>query len=145
MKKEVYFKVGDKVTCLLYGHGIVEKVIEESDCVYVVTVLFSNYNNETYTFDGRFRGDSNIVLFQGHLDVTNKLPQNKPLSIFQDGELVWINTNHKVQGGWIPAYVEIDKDKRVYFRSTCLQYLYWEYEVKEVSKFEDCPLPLSRT
>ena len=110
-----------------------------------VTVLFSNYNNETYTFDGRFRGDSNIVLFQGHLNLMDNLPQNKPSHDFKDGELVWLNTNHNVQNPWVTAYTEIDEKGRIYFRVTFSQVLYWESQVKEVRKFEDCPLPLSRT
>ena len=66
---EQFFKVGDKVTCIVKGHGIVEEIVD--DLTYPIFVRFCNssFINEPYTYDGRFLNTANITLLQGHVNL----------------------------------------------------------------------------
>jgi len=87
---ENYFKVGDKVTCLLFGKGVVDSV---STTIlgynYPVTVHFDEAGCVCYTADGRYHTYSNVTLFQEGLEIPT-LPVNKPIVSFEKGELVWV-------------------------------------------------------
>lgn len=48
---ETVFKIGDKVYCVVNGHGIVKKVMSDNN--YPVYVKFENDSSNQYTFDGR--------------------------------------------------------------------------------------------
>ncbi len=73
--KEIYFQVDDKVTCFIFGKGIVKSV--NPNCHYPIAVDFGNNSVRCYTHDGRYTNDKNITLFQGHIDIV--LPINKPI------------------------------------------------------------------
>ena len=53
---ETVFKVGDKVYCVVNGHGFVKEIKCKAD--YPVYVKFTNDDSEQYTYDGRLYEDS---------------------------------------------------------------------------------------
>lgn len=85
-KKEVYFEVGDLVTCSAYGHG---KVVEnDGNPFYPVTVEFiSDFGIRGYTFDGRLIRDGKRTLHQGHIEI--KEHQLIPKGKFKIGDVVF--------------------------------------------------------
>ena len=67
------FKVGQKVWCLIYGQGVVTKV--DDVCYAEMYSVFAKFQKEdehnvTYTADGRFHNQGNIVLFPHPVEVT---------------------------------------------------------------------------
>lgn len=71
------FKVGDPVTCLLYGKGTVTHV--ESYGAYPITALFENNGVRCYTKDGKhISGQERAVLFHGHYKLTIELTVDEP-------------------------------------------------------------------
>jgi len=84
MEKQ-YFKVGDKVTCPVYGKGIVSSIDGNID--NPVKVIFENQMQVYYFFDGRFNKNSNRILRQGHIDIPE--PELKEIVTFEKGEIVW--------------------------------------------------------
>lgn len=89
MQKEIYFQVGDKVTCLLYGKGIVVNPKEKHGS-YCLKVKFQDEIVKSYTYDGRYLLNQKPCLFQGHIDIN--LPTNKPIYQFKKGDLVWVKS-----------------------------------------------------
>ena len=83
-RKSSNFKVGDPVTCIKHGRGIVESVINSDDKTYTVTVHFVG-TTETYTKDGKYVDkDYNYSLIKGHFRAINlvgikdkNVPENK--------------------------------------------------------------------
>lgn len=66
MEKQ-YFKVGDLVTCPIFGKGRVS-VIYGNNSPFPIGVSYKT-TFEVYTFDGRFRIDGNRVLHRGHINI----------------------------------------------------------------------------
>ena len=60
-KKEVGFKVGQTVWCLLYGKGKVVKV--DNTDAYPITVEFDNVDCQCYTYDGKYHVYCTRTLF----------------------------------------------------------------------------------
>ena len=104
-----YFRVGDPVTCLIYGRGTVQKVYDSDDAseysimvtfgdipyVEIPSVTVNDINIQTYTFDGRYQVNGQVTLFQGHYDFTRILPLNQPIdhSDINHGDLVWVSND----------------------------------------------------
>ena len=61
-------KKGDKVTCCIYGKGIIDKISQESRSKYPVYVEFNDEYYQYYTLDGKL--DEYFPasqLYKGHL------------------------------------------------------------------------------
>ena len=66
------FKVGQKVWCLIYGQGVVTEIHDVCYAeMYSVYVKFQREDelNVSYTADGRFHNQGNIVLFPHPVEV----------------------------------------------------------------------------
>ena len=63
------FRVGDKVTCLILGHG--EVVDDDGTDHCSIEVRFKNSEVSCYARNGKWEGDDDFgrVLFHGHLDL----------------------------------------------------------------------------
>lgn len=87
MKKQ-YFKVGDKVTCCMYGKGEVVYLNYNIKNGYVMQVRFpSPVGIRDYTADGRLNIQGRRILYHGHLDIAE--PELKEILTFEKGEIVW--------------------------------------------------------
>ena len=87
MEKQ-YFKVGDKVTCCMYGKGNVAYLDYNIKNGYVMQVRFpSPIGIRDYTGDGRLNINGRRVLYQGHIDIPE--PELKEIVTFEKGEIVW--------------------------------------------------------
>ena len=90
MKKQ-YFKVGDKVTCPMYGKG--EVIGTEGHHYEPITVKFGALLM-CYTIDGKCGKDfAKRTLYQGHIDIPE--PELKEIVTFEKGEIVWCMDNVK--------------------------------------------------
>jgi len=88
MEKQ-YFKVGDKVTCCMYGKGNVAYLDYNIKNGYVMQVRFpSPIGIRDYTGDGRLNINGRRVLYQGHIDIPE--PELKEIVTFKAGEYVWV-------------------------------------------------------
>lgn len=54
------FKEGDKVFCIVNGHGVIKKILDRSS--YPIEVSFNDGDEIDYTLDGRLYDDSNPTL-----------------------------------------------------------------------------------
>ena len=79
---ETVFKEGDKVYCVLYGHGVVKKVYNEG--VYRVAVDFGD-ETEEYTLDGRLYSHSNPTLSLTEYTLQG-FSQERPIILPEVGE-----------------------------------------------------------
>lgn len=61
-KGQVFFRQGDRVSCILYGLGFVSDIYPDDDGPFIVEVKFDNNVIACYTFDGRIFEDANITL-----------------------------------------------------------------------------------
>ena len=90
MKKQ-YFKVGDKVTCPIFGKGVVVNIQPRHDQdVFPVKVEFEEDEEKIeydYTFDGRSSIYGKPILHKGHIDIPE--PELKEIVSFEKGEIVW--------------------------------------------------------
>ena len=60
------FKKDQKVWCLIYGQGAVTEIHPASGGAYPVVVVFNRNDDEnvvTYTSDGKYHDEGNVVLF----------------------------------------------------------------------------------
>lgn len=66
------FKVNQKVWCAIFGAGVVTRIRQMAGVAYPVIVVFKNNGDEnviTYTADGKFHNQGNIVLFPHPVEV----------------------------------------------------------------------------
>lgn len=82
MKKQ-YFKVGDLVTCAMFGKGEVVNVNKQGS----IRVLFEQGNLLDYSFDGKLSSETKRTLYQGHFDILE--PILKEIVTFEKDEIVW--------------------------------------------------------
>jgi hypothetical protein len=109
------FKVGDRVTCLLYGDGV---VTAESSCdKYPITVSFDSGESNGYTSEGKYYAEdaTQRVLFHAGTvklvvdqEAVNKLA-TKYIPQYKEGQLLYAAKDGKVQ----PIYVGEDKEDRI--------------------------------
>ena len=65
MSDKKAFQVGDKVTCILWGKGVVEKVDDSLN--FPVKVRFADGDSVSYTLDGKaFKSHIRPTLYHGH-------------------------------------------------------------------------------
>ena len=83
MKKEI-FKVGDKVYCVMHGHGVVVGIEENLD--YPVRVDVENESDIGYTYDGRYSRDFAPTLSFTEYTLQG-FTQEKPVELPKVGEL----------------------------------------------------------
>lgn len=132
---EQFFKVGDKVTCIVKGHGIVEEIVK--DATYPVIVGFPNgfFTRESYTLNGRYLDRANITLLQGHIDLNTIIPKNKPIVNFTKGELVWVSDNKQ---DWFASYFCYKTENLFGIKTDANSSIsHWNY----CRKFNDTPYP----
>jgi hypothetical protein len=86
---ETVFKEGDKVYCVVNGHGFVKEIKCKAD--YPVYVEFTNDDSDQYTYDGRLYMDSLPTLsfteysLQGFSQERQiELPEVGDLCLFRD-------------------------------------------------------------
>ena len=80
-----YFKVGDLVTCSMYGKG---KIVDiDTFCDSPLKIKFEKGLLIHYMLDGRYSNFSNRTLHQGHIDIPE--PELKEIVTFEKGEIVW--------------------------------------------------------
>ena len=92
MKK--YFKIGMKVSCPMFGNGIVKDIINDFPANYPVKVLFDGVETpESFTEDGRLTNYGKPCLFQGHRDFEE--PELKEVTPFNEGNAVWVRQDNK--------------------------------------------------
>ena len=66
-KKSCKFKVGDPVTSIRFGHGVVESIITIKNVTYPIKVTF-NGRVESYTKDGKYLNYAfSYDLVKGHV------------------------------------------------------------------------------
>ena len=67
------FKVGQKVWCAIYGAGVVKRIRQEAEVYYTVVVVFNRNDDEkvvTYTSDGKYYVEGNVMLFPYPIEIT---------------------------------------------------------------------------
>ena len=95
------FEKDQKVWCAIYGAGVVARIRQES-VDYPVVVLFKSNGDEkviTYTSDGKFHNQGNIVLFPYPVEIVKAI--TKP-------SIDWSHVNEVFQ------YLAMDEDGHHY-------------------------------
>ena len=116
------FEKDQKVWCAIYGAGIVARIRQEAEVDYPVVVLFKRNGDEnvvTYTTDGKFHYQGNVVLFphpveivkattKPSIDWSHVSPEYNYLVQDSDGEgyLCGKKPTH-VKSGWFAESVNI--------------------------------------
>jgi hypothetical protein len=78
------FKVGDTVTCAMYGEG---KVIDVRDVLqYGVEVVFRGGLTQSYSVDGRLNEAANRTLFKGIVTFSVEFESRLLVAILPTGE-----------------------------------------------------------
>ena len=104
------FRIGDKVTCVLFGKGIIERV-----SVKFIDVKFENGRKEVYYKEGKYTEIMNRTLFiipnrkptnEEILNKFNELVNNTPEVCFIPNE-----KNYFVEG-----YFDCEKNKYVFYK-----------------------------
>lgn len=105
---EHIFKKGDKVFCILYGHGTVLS-IDPSDS-YPIVVLFESGDEEVYTINGCY--DNNITPTLSFTEYTLEgFSQDRPEELPKKGDIVW--GKYIDDDDWdIGHFYLLDKDSR---------------------------------
>ena len=117
-----YFKKGDKVTCSMYGKGVVINIDYNYD--HPISVQFEDCIR-TYTNDGKYLYDCKRTLHQGHVDIIE--PVLVPIEDYEKGEAVWF----KIYQYWYIGFY--DSDNLVKGQSGEL------YSPIEIRKFNNTP------
>ncbi len=84
---EQIFKKGDKVFCILYGHGTVLS-IDPSDS-YPIVVLFESGNEEVYTINGSYDNNTTATLSFSEYTLEG-FSQERPEGLPNRGDIVWV-------------------------------------------------------
>jgi len=97
MEKETHdfsnAKVGDKVTCLVFGRGIISDIRHCDE--YAITVKFNNDVYRRYATDGRYLLEHNQCLYHGHVDFKIETTQ---VCSYKEGE--WIAVSYGLNYDW---------------------------------------------
>ena len=132
---EQFFKVGDKVTCIVKGSGVVEEIVDNLTYPIIVRFCNSSFFKESYTYDGRFLNTGNITLLQGHVNLDEIIPKNKPIVNFTKGELVWVSDDGTE---WVTGYFWYKTEDLFGTKGTNYTGIsHW----KHCRKFDDLPFP----
>jgi hypothetical protein len=83
MKKDI-FKKGDKVYCVIHGHGVVVDIEEDVD--FPVRVDAKNESDIGYTYDGRYCGNSTPTLSFTEYTLQG-FTQERPIVLPEVGDL----------------------------------------------------------
>ncbi|CAB4153233.1 hypothetical protein UFOVP618_53 [uncultured Caudovirales phage] len=78
------FKKGDKVYCVIHGHGVVVNIEENLD--FPVRVDAKNESDIGYTYDGRYYGNSTPTLSFTEYTLQG-FSQERPIKLPEVGEL----------------------------------------------------------
>ena len=98
------FNVGDKVTCLMFGEGVVREV-KPCSVKYPVIVDFGGcQTNVSYTTDGKFHVDGRQTLYSGTVDVQVTPVITVDVAILPTGE--WCELQDRALG---PKVVSLTK------------------------------------
>lgn len=81
------FKEGDKVFCILYGHGTVLS-IDPFD-LYSISVLFESGNEEVYTNTGCYDINTKVTLSFTEYTLQG-FSQERPENLPEKGQVVWV-------------------------------------------------------
>jgi hypothetical protein len=90
MKQKTIFYEGQQVGCLMYGEGVVRRVVEES--TYPVRVDFLEIKYESYTKDGKRLDVNNATLYPlaQYREIIKNIPLPEPEAWQpKEGELCW--------------------------------------------------------
>lgn len=92
---ETVFKIGDKVYCVINGHGIVKKVMRDNN--YPVYVKFENDSSNQYTFDGKlYKWSLPILSFTEY--TLQGFSQERPIELPKVGD--WCLVRDSEQTVW---------------------------------------------
>ena len=80
-------KVGDKVTCTLYGIGII--ITNTDNSTFPILVRFEKGYNSSYTLDGRIMSEAKQGLYHGHIEFTVTTKPIRPDLKVDDRVIVW--------------------------------------------------------
>ncbi len=67
------FKVGQKVWCLIYGHGVIAEILHLCEGTYPVEVKFNDDFTVFYTADGKYHDEGNVTLYPHPVEVVKSL------------------------------------------------------------------------
>ena len=84
------FKVGDRVYCIIFGWGVVNKVRFDGD--YPIEVNFYSENGIYYTIDGRYFDTSKPTLSFTEYTLQG-FTQERPITLPEVGELCLVRDN----------------------------------------------------
>ena len=76
-------KVGDKVTCLVYGKGTITNIYVESS--YNLLVRFDSGMADYYTTDGKYHLSANSSLYHNHVEFKIEVIEPCPYKV---GEMI---------------------------------------------------------
>lgn len=86
-------KVGDKVTCCVFGKGVVINIEEDN---FPIHVYFETGIIESYNFNGYYDIDHiRPTLYHGHIDFNIEVTESCPYEV---GEMIAVRDN--VQSTW---------------------------------------------
>lgn len=89
-------KVGDKVTCLTFGIGVIFEILQK-DLSYKLRVKFKDNSIQCYNFDGKWRWDFPSTLYHGHVDFKIEAI---PICPYKTEEMIAVSNNDSL---WIIA------------------------------------------
>lgn len=117
------FQVGDKVTCLIYGEGVISAIYYPlNNFIYPIHVSFKNYIDPSlpyYTIEGQLDMDANRTLYHGHnlkITVEEKRPKRWP----------WVNV-YRNQNGCVYAGTEFVSKEDALRNSRTVPYASYNY------------------
>lgn len=94
---ETVFKKGDKVYCVVNGHGFVKEI--KCKAAYPVYVEFTNDDSDQYTYDGRLYEDSLPTLSFTEYTLQG-FSQERLIELPKVGELCLMSTSIKPTNNW---------------------------------------------
>jgi len=116
-----YLKVGDKVTCDVYGKGEVNKI--HNDNSFLIIVLFESTCMVGYNTYGAFERSARPTLHNGHVEVTIEV--SEPCQ-YHVGELIAVRDDESSL--WFVVQFYDFKDGKV--RTNKIQPTSWNFHCK---------------
>jgi hypothetical protein len=113
MKKDI-FKKGDKVYCVMHGHGVVVDIEENLD--FPVRVDAKNESDIGYTYDGRYSGNFAPTLSFTEYTLQG-FSQERPIVLPEVGELCLVRDNE--DENWRVREFEFENAGTFYVKSVC--------------------------